>query len=311
MDDLVRQMLLDYERLVPEDSTKKLSRDYFSFTDEINEKMAIECFKYAFEKILHWGPRDIINGMTPQVLRRLHLLLPNTKLRYPKGLNPKTDLFYIAKICYPNQVRGFNKRDIILHTYRNILDRKDGKFGKNYFLNNEGNLRARICMQYLLQTDTSWESKKALYEFFANEKEATKYIKSKGLTQALNICFDSPLEYMHESLPSEQKDNLYFSYYSFNRYIEKNNLKSDIKCIKKNMSQDDFLDVMAIMEEYPDITNGYYPTEKDIKEMEQNPEKYLALVLYLLSTDRPKLNEDDEKSEKLMNQFIKENINLS
>lgn len=210
-----RNVLMEYETVLRDNSSKKLSNNFFTYGDEQNEELAIEIMKYAFEKILEWTPTDIINKLNYEVLRDMKLTIPYAKLRYPRELKKKSEYFYVAKILYPDKVHGYTPRDIILHMYRMILSSKDGKFPKEYFIEADGEIRARVCLQFVLANLEIFESQEKLYEFFADEKQAMEFLKKHHLNGAKNLLFDSCLEYMHMSLPELQKNELLFCYHKF------------------------------------------------------------------------------------------------
>lgn len=225
MTDNTRLAILELERLYRENSNKKLSSDYFAYTDEQNERTAIEIFKYVFEEILHWSPTDVQNCMSVEVINKFHLSVPYLKLRFPRELNKRRDYFYVATIVYPDKIHGFSERDAILHLYRNVLASKTGKFPKEYFVENEGELRAKVCLQYVLGNKYFFKNVEELYETFADETKGNKLLEEYKLGKPKRFLFESCLEYAHGSLPARQREPFLYAYYNFLKECRKAKIK--------------------------------------------------------------------------------------
>ena len=217
--------LLEYESLFRQKSGKKMSNVCFQYNEEQNEKTAIMIFKYAFENILGWTPTDVINNLNEDIIRKMHLSVPYAKLRYPRELKKNRDYFYVAKIVYPDKVHSFTERDIILYLYKAVLGSKDGKFPKEYFVEQGGDLRAKVCMQYILSTKVFFKNKEELYEFFSNETRSAEFLKEYHLTGAKSILFETSLDYAHASLPLSQRDEFLYCFYTFLKHYQKSAAK--------------------------------------------------------------------------------------
>ena len=75
-------------------------------------------------------------------------------------------------------------------------------------------LRANICLQYSISKNCLFKSADELYKFFAS-KECIKYLKQNKLYQLYVSFYSSPLEYMHDSIPSSIKNEFLFHNYMF------------------------------------------------------------------------------------------------
>lgn len=223
MEDNARNMIIAYDRVLRTDSEKKISNGFFRYTDEYNERMAVILFKHVFEDILEWTPDDVLNNASEELIKYMKLSVPYAKLRYPKELNKNTDYFYIACIVYPEKFRNaFSRQDLILNMYRNVLNKRDNKFPKDYFSTEEGELRAKICLQYAISKYGKFKDPEDLYSKFADEDYAKGFFKKYRLDFVASTLYKNDgLEYMHHSLSSKNQNILLYAYYRFLRKFNK------------------------------------------------------------------------------------------
>ena len=216
-----KAMILDWESKIRNNDKKKLSSSYFCYDDAQNEKEAIVLFRYVFEKVLHWTPEDIRNNISMEIIEKLKLKKAYNQIIFPRELSRRSDCFYLAKKCYPDQIHGLNQDDIWRMEYMKVLDNKYEKFPKNYFSEAAGDLRAKVFLLYQLETQAKFRNKEEMYMFFADTPQAIKFLKSVKLKTPLDLLYASPLEYMHESLPESQKDEFLFKFAEFTQMDKK------------------------------------------------------------------------------------------
>lgn len=73
---------------------------------------------------------------------------------------------------------------------------------------------------------------------------------------------------------------------------------------------DDFLDFTEKMQNMPDILQSYIPSDEDLEEMRQNPDKYMLFMNYYLNVERKmdianELSEEERERQK----YVKKQIN--
>ena len=90
----------------------------------------------------------------------------------------------------------------------------EGRYPKDYMYGYLGMLRAKICLQYSINQNCVFKSADDLYAFFAS-KECIKYLKANKLYQLYVSFYTSPLEYMHDSMPSNIKNDFLYHNYMF------------------------------------------------------------------------------------------------
>lgn len=179
--------------------------------------------RLAFEIFLRWTPDDVANRLTYDIIKELKLENVITYLGLPDDYFNSGDYTQLAAEIYPGQL-SISERTLVINTYKMVLRGKENggmyRFPKKYFDGNIGLKRAYICFQYLLSNYTFFHSTKEKYEFFATPA-GTHLINEKGLKLVLRDIFTSPVRYLHESLPEEEKDEYWYHYYNFLYYYNK------------------------------------------------------------------------------------------
>lgn len=210
-----KNAILDYEEFMRSgETTKKISPIYFKGTEQENHKRAKHIMQYIFTNVMRWSPEDVLNRASREMLSDLQLTIPYSKLIYPRELSKKRDYFYIAKILFPDAIKSFSRRDLIIHFYQQVLDRTVTMPG-DYFNDEEGEYKATVCLRYYLTRDAQFKSIEQLYDFF-NSKEAEKYLKGARLDKVCRLYFENPLDFLDASLPRQQTDSLEYFYLKFN-----------------------------------------------------------------------------------------------
>lgn len=224
-----QNIIMEYEKLLLKDNGANLSTSHFSYNHYNNHKLALVLFRYAIEDILHWMPIDIVYKLDINTIKNLHLLIPYKYLIFPEELSKRKDCFYIAHLLYPNVI-PYNTRNLVIMSYQRVLSQENGKFSKNFFLGAEGELRACICLQYLLKEHLSFTSIEEIYYYFSTAK-AMSTLRQFSLATVCSDFFDDPLEFVHSALPKKQKNELYFQFYRFESALKSQKLKTKVKRI--------------------------------------------------------------------------------
>ncbi|MDR0286667.1 MAG: hypothetical protein LBI03_03015 [Clostridiales bacterium] len=210
--DLTRSAIAEYEDVLV-GNRKMISNYYFAYNANGNMKMALKIMKYAFDTYLHWTPDQLRDCLNFEVIERLRLQQLLRFIIFPVELNPENDLFYIAWQLYPKTVH-FNERDLILRVYKNLLEKKIHKYPKGFFDGTYGSQRAQVCLRYMIEQYLPFNSVDELYEYFSTQK-CLKALRQNKLTVVCHDLFETPLEYLHKSLPKEQQNQFLFYFYDF------------------------------------------------------------------------------------------------
>ena len=219
MDYNEREVLLhEYEQVLLGNKTA-VSSYYFKFGENPAETYALMIIKFAVESYLGWDPFTFRDFYSKEISEQLKLEPLMKYIEYPPELDKTVDYFYLSAMIYP-EVISFSPDTLILKTYKNILEGKLKKFPKEYLAGSRGMMRAGICLQYMLNNFLSFSTTKDIYEFFS-KPEGLKKLKEYRLAPICAEMFDYPIDYLHESLPEDQKDEFYYHYYKF-RMINSN-----------------------------------------------------------------------------------------
>jgi hypothetical protein len=227
-----QNIIKDYENLLTKEEGVNLSASYFCYNTYNNHKLALVLFRYAIETVLNWSPMEVVNCLDIETIGRLNLLVPFKYLIFPEELNKRRDCFYVAHLLYP-KVIPYNMREYVIISYKRVLSQETGKFSKSFFAGSEGELRACLCLQYLLKEYLTFSSIEEIYYYFSTSK-AIASLRQYRLAGVCSELFESPLEFLHMSLPNKQKNELYYQFYHFEALLKEKKLKSKVKRIVGN-----------------------------------------------------------------------------
>jgi len=207
-----RIVLCEYDQILI-GKKKSFAPTYFPFNDEQNEKLALDVFKYAVENYLEWTPEETKMYLNADIIKQMKLNFVTRFIRFPAELDPKKDFFYIAHLMYPDKIK-YNTKELILNVYKKVLDGTLCKFPKEYKEGARGFMCAGVCFQYMLEQYFQFSGIEELYEYFASSN-GMKALKQYRLASMCSEMFESPLDYLHESLPNRQKNEFLYRRYKF------------------------------------------------------------------------------------------------
>ena len=186
---------------------------FFNYSKEQNKRVALSVFKYAIEKYLKWSAEEASIYLTYEVVQFMKLDGLLKYIEFPAELDSKKDMFYIAHLLYPNKVK-FDKKELILRTYKEVLSGKLYKFPKEYLSGSMGVIRACVCFQYMVNQFLPFNSIEEMYNFFSSTN-GIKALKKYRLYAICTDIFDYPIDYLHEALSNNQKNEFFYHYYKF------------------------------------------------------------------------------------------------
>ncbi|WFR59051.1 hypothetical protein QA584_08195 [Anaerocolumna sp. AGMB13025] len=224
-----QNIIKDYENLLTNEEGANLSTSYFCYNNSNNHKLALELFRYAIETVLNWSPMEVVNCLDIKIIEKLNLYVPYKYLIFPEELNKRKDCFYVAHLLYP-EIIPYNMREYVIISYKKVLSQETGKFSKSFFAGSEGELRACLCLQYLLKEYFTFSSIEEIYYYFSTAKAITS-LRQYRLAGVCSELFESPLEFLHTALPNKQKNELYYQFYHFEAVLKEKKLKTKVKRI--------------------------------------------------------------------------------
>ncbi len=206
--------IYEYEELLTDQ--KQSFKHSFKNDDSGNKKEVGVIWKYAIEKILNWTPKEALTYLTPQIAEQFCL----DKTLIGIGVNDKKNFIsnyaFILQYAYPDIIKyDFYDETIEVYLksahlgpYKNDTD--DIRLPKKFFSDDYGFDRADILLNYVVNLWLSGMSISELYEFFAQTNKAKSFLKSKKLGLVLRVLYDTPLEYFHNSISGDKKDDLIY-----------------------------------------------------------------------------------------------------
>lgn len=195
---------------------ESFSSYYFKKTKYSNEQMALIVFKFAFENLINWTPYELRDCLNMKMLKALKLSGLMPYIQFPTELkkDPSKRILYVISKIYPDKVK-MSFMDITIKVYDDFLNKITDKLPRDFFTgNSEGRNRACICLLYIISRYYSYMSVRELYEMFSH-KDIASTLKSYKLLSACKEHYMAPLEFLHDALPLNLKNELYFHYYLF------------------------------------------------------------------------------------------------
>ena len=205
---------------------KNYSCSFFNYDNKsINQKNALIIIRYALEDFLHWTPKDIEQNLNMEIMRAMKIDTLLKHIEIPHELNMERDLFYIAHLLYPDQC-PYNPKAQTIKVYHDVLSRKLYRYPKSFFEDIGGIERAKLCLINMIQNYIFPHNVEELYQLFS-EDTIGKTLKKYCLLDACNMIFESPLDFLHESLSMDQKNDFCYQYYKFKQEYQK--VKTEVK----------------------------------------------------------------------------------
>lgn len=209
---------------------KKAMAHVYNGDIETRNRLALTVFRHTIENILKWDPQTAFANMTPQLLADLNLKNEWNNLKLPREIKQNKSTKYVVAMLYPRKfMRYFSTETLAIQVYRASLEQRRGIFPKNYFLDGEGYEKARICLRYMLSNYAIYPSIEAMYAEFADSDKAMALLHHFGLSLPARIVFNSPLDYLHDTLIEPQRSNLFYNYYRFCDNMAKFNASEEKK----------------------------------------------------------------------------------
>lgn len=187
-------------------SASFLDRD----TGDIN---IYEALRYLFEAFLEWNPIQVRDCLSYEIIKLLKMEPLVNRIPCPPELDRNRDFEFVAWYLYPETI-NCTKKDLAIKVYHRLIRGEISRFPKGYF---DGTVqawfRARCTFQcMLIEYLPPFPSMEAMYAFFAGAA-GREAIRKYKLLVPLRELYDSPLDYLHDSLSSQQKDEKLYQKY--------------------------------------------------------------------------------------------------
>lgn len=215
-----RIAILQYESKLIQGHKKATANTYIGDVATRN-RVALAVFRHVFENILQWSPDVAFANMSMQLIRDLKLNNEWSNLDLPREIKQFSSAKYVIAMLYPRKFMAlFSVETLAIQVYRSSLEQRRGIFPKNYFLDENGRLKAQVCLRYMLNNYAVYETIEDIYAEFADTENIQKLLKNYGLDLPSRTLYDNPLDYLHESLSNEQRSDIFYNYYRFKENIK-------------------------------------------------------------------------------------------
>lgn len=177
-----------------------------------NNNFGLALFQYAFETKLNYSQDELFKKIDDKMIEDLCLKSVYDSIDFPVGLNKEIDYSYIIHLIYGNKYTDYM---IDTAEYSRQLKMKKSNARTIYFTGENSERRAKNCLLYAIKNSFLFDTVENLYKFFANEQAGNAFLVRYKLNKAQQKNFATPLDYIHESLGSNQKNNTYYEFYKF------------------------------------------------------------------------------------------------
>lgn len=210
--EMANELIYEYEAVLT-GKCKTFSNYYFCYSDEKNEVEALKVFRYAFDTYLRWAPDQLYHNLTYDIVASLRLTSLLKYIIYPPEADRSVDVYPIVSKLYPGRFKE-TMSDVVRRVYARVLSGEREKFPKDFFAGNEGRNRALLCLQYAMNQMTPFTSVQEIYKSFT-AAAGSALLREWKLYAVSSKLFETPLDYLHEALPTVYKSEFWYHYYKF------------------------------------------------------------------------------------------------
>ena len=226
-------ILNEYEEVLI-GNRKQISKGYFIFDKKGNERVALAVIRYAIENLLGWNIEEAASFFNTNYIELMKLGQMVRYIDFPSDVTQE-DTEYILYLLYPKHIE-YELQRYTLRIYDEVMAGKR-RYPKDYMYGYLGLVRAKICLQHVIQKTKLFLSQDAIYSFFASP-ECLRYLKDNKLYQLYCSFYATPLEYLHDSMPSSVKNEFLFHNYMFELKLRQIQETSSIEKKKKDPQRD-------------------------------------------------------------------------
>ena len=194
----------EYEQVLLERRENYSSELFNKKSREEQDKIAIQFLKAVFEKYFHWTPEQVYHYLNKDIIEKMKLSPIVYYLNFDIEFNINSDCYLIAYKLYPDYFK-ISKKELAVITYQRVLDGSATRFPKNFFLGTDGQLRAKACLVYALNTRKGFSSIDEIFKFMY--EEGLKFLKESKLWDAYYYNYNtSPIDFFYDCLSKEMKE---------------------------------------------------------------------------------------------------------
>lgn len=196
-----------------------LGNEYFYVSEAAanNQKRALNCIRYAIEKVLEWDEDTAIKKFDSYIIREMKLEKIISNIDFPVEVeygDPK----YILSLLYPDKIK-MDQQALIENTYENVLKGEGKQFPREYFIGGIGFIRFCFCMKYLIENVKTFASIEELYTFFGSP-EGKKFLYEYRLKVPADQFLIDIYEVLHFLTKEDKDSDLYYYYFTFQKQMQ-------------------------------------------------------------------------------------------
>lgn len=173
-------------------------------------------WRYAVTDFLGWTPEGALKYMDEPLAKLLCLDRTYVALDYDRKADNSPDFSFFLQYAFPDRI-SHDWKKTALNEYRRVAklgiyanDPTTYRYPKKYFLDSAGEDRARFLLRTVVNEYLSDRSEFDRYVFFADKPKASRWLSSHKLDSPVKLIYGTPLDYYHESLPDEEKNELLY-----------------------------------------------------------------------------------------------------
>ena len=183
---------------------------YYLSPAQVNESVLI-IMRYAFEKLVRWTPREVMENMDAEIIEKLKLKDLINRLEIPQYYE-HDDYYYYAHMMYPEE-KFLDEESMIRKHYEDILSGKIQRFPRGFIEGDEGEKRISICFRYILEKE-GFKSIDDIYYYFSTA-EGNKLLKRYNLDIAKRNHYEKTIDFVHATLSESQRNYDLYHYLRF------------------------------------------------------------------------------------------------
>ena len=206
-----------------------------------NERKALECIRYALEKVLGWTPEEAVQKFDAYIIRIMKLESLVAYISFPIEV-PCGNVRYILSLLYPGLVR-VSQEKLVEETFEAVLEsarkkeaaRKSGgtveeehlkQFPREYFSGTDGFHRFACCVRYIIENYRPMGSVAEVYAFFSSP-EGRRLLYDFRLKVPADLFAIDLMSVIRYITRDEPDSDLYFCYHAFLRELDALERKED------------------------------------------------------------------------------------
>lgn len=186
---------------------------FLNGTEEEKEMAVRTIVRYCISNMLRWTPREAYDHLTWDIICLLKLDEILKYVRFPYDIDPVIDPDYVVYLAFPETSYDYGRQ--VLRIYRRIQNGEMKQFPKKLFTGPYGREKARVLLNEVIETSIPVSGVFELYQLFADSAKINPILKKAQIFYVQKKLYGSALDYLHDALPDDQKDEFLYSFFQY------------------------------------------------------------------------------------------------